>query len=99
MEIKKAVITAIANQQDAIDMSVYAGIPQCLFVAMATTDSSGGGAAPTHCWGSGLFEESIIALYEADNRFQVLEAAGRTRPATTVLLECSPPLYPWNGGA
>lgn len=93
--VKKAVITAIANEADAIAMSVIGGVPQCAFTARATTNSTGGGALPTHCWANGQMEDTLVALYLADSRFTVLDAADRNRPAATVLLEHSPPLYPW----
>lgn len=93
MEIARTVITGMDNLADAVSMSIINGQNQFDFTGRATTDSTGGGAAPTHCLSSGQVDEIIIAGYEADPRFTVSEKVGRAwREALT---EHDPVLYPW----
>lgn len=96
--LKKAIITALENQAEAVALSTYQGVPQSEFTAMATTDSSGHAPAPSHCFGNGWFEDTIVALFEADPvKYTVLPAADRYRSVATMLSEHNPALFQYLG--
>lgn len=90
------IVTPIANQAAAIQLSVLNGVPQSTFSALATTDSTGHGPSPTHCWCNGPMDDAIIALFEADTvNYRVTRYPNRNPwPALSTY---SPTLYPYLG--
>lgn len=95
-DVVRQIITPIANQAAAIALSIPEGStqPQVPFVAMATTDPTGGGASPTHCWGNGWIDSVIAARFEADPVNYVVTSFPN-RQARQALLTHVPQLYEW----
>jgi hypothetical protein len=91
------IVTTFANRANAITLSTPAGgVPESNFTAPATTDPTGHGAAPTHCWCNGFMDDFIIALFQADTvNYQVTFYPNRNPwPA---LSGHTPILYPYLG--
>lgn len=96
-DIMRQIVTPLANQAAAIALSTpQGGIPQSLFVAMATTNATGHSPTATHCWTSGWIDENIIALFVADPANYDVTSFG-TRQAFQALATHTPTLYPYLG--
>lgn len=96
-DVKFSVVTAMANQEDAIELAFVNGVQQTLFTALAVPLGSAPGTPASHCFGTGWMAEEYKAIVEAyPALYQVLGPVGRPPlTAAAMLATHNPQLQPW----